>query len=181
MSITITEALAEIKTVGKRIDAKRAAILPYLLRQDGAKDPLEKELDGGSVEYIKRERQALDDLGMRIIALRQGIQKANDSNSIVLSGVSKTISEWLTWRREVAPGAQKFLNQIRGNLNSIREQAKRQGNQVVPAGTVAAERTDYLINVDEKELNRQIEEFEEILGSLDGQLSLKNATVQIGE
>ena len=55
MPITITEALAEIKTVGKRVEKKREFIKSFLARQDGIKDPLEK--DGGSYQAIARERQ----------------------------------------------------------------------------------------------------------------------------
>lgn len=55
MAITITEALAEIKTIGKRIDSKKQFVTSHLARQDGVKDPLEK--DGGSAELLKRERQ----------------------------------------------------------------------------------------------------------------------------
>lgn len=48
MALTITEALAEIKTVGKRVEKKREFIKAFLARQDGVKDPLEK--DGGSFQ-----------------------------------------------------------------------------------------------------------------------------------
>lgn len=44
MSITITEALAEIKTVAKRIEKKRDFIRAYLSRQEGVRDPLEKQV-----------------------------------------------------------------------------------------------------------------------------------------
>ena len=84
MGITITEALAEIKTIGKRIASKQAFIGQYLARQDGVRDPLEK--DGGSAEVIKRERQAIGDLETRIITLRQGIQHANDETKVSVVG-----------------------------------------------------------------------------------------------
>ena len=58
--LTITEALAEIKTIEKRIDKKRQSLQPYIARMDGVKDPLEKS--GGSAAFIKAERQAIGDL-----------------------------------------------------------------------------------------------------------------------
>src|SRR6185312_10013036 len=118
MGITITEALAEIKTIGKRIESKRAAIQPYLARQDGVRDPLEK--DGGSAKYIAQERQAIGDLTDRVIALRRGIQKANDTTTVTINGKSRTISEWLTWRRDIAPGEKQFLANLRAGLQNVR-------------------------------------------------------------
>ncbi len=41
--------------------------------------------------------------------------------------------------------------------------------------------TDLLVNIDETALAREIEQFEDTFGQLDGQLSLKNATVTIVE
>ncbi len=179
MSLTITEALAEIKTIGKRLDAKRAGIMPFLARQDAVRDPLEK--DGGSLSFIAQERQAIGDLGMRIVALRRGIQHANDLTPIAVNGVTRTISEWLTWRREVAPGEQKFLTGLRNQLNGLRDNMKRQGSTVLTTGQTAQAPTDVIVNISESDLGAQIEALEETLGTLDGQLSLKNATTMIKE
>lgn len=177
MTITITEALAEIKTIGKRLEKKRANVLQFIARQDGIRDPLEKE--GGSVAFVAAERQAIADLGLRIVTLRGGIQKANETNVITIAGKTRTISDWLIWRRDVASGEGAFLSQLRQQLNSVRQQAQKAQSAVIPAGAVAASPADYIVNLDEQELARQIEAHEEILGQLDGQLSLKNATTQI--
>lgn len=181
MSITITEALAEIKTVGKRIEKKREFINQFLARQDGVRDPLEK--DGGSIKVIEKERQAVVDLENRIVALRGGIQSANDTTTVAINGETRTISEWLTWRRDVAPGRKAWLGQVRGQLNGIREQAKRQGSALVSANATTADTkpTDIVVNVNERALAEESEKLEDTLGQLDGQLSLKNATVQIKE
>ena len=47
------------------------------------------------------------------------------------------------------------------------------------AGQEAAGSDDIVVNINEKELAEQAEALEEVLGSLDGQLSLKNATIYI--
>src|ERR1035438_7251391 len=70
--LTITEALQEIKTIGKRLDKKRAAAAQYLARDARARDPLEK--DGGSAKFISEERQAIADLETRVISIRTHIQ-----------------------------------------------------------------------------------------------------------
>lgn len=85
--ITITEALAEIKTIGKRIEKKREFIGGFLARQDGVRDPLEK--DGGSAKAIAGERQSVNDLEDRIVALRRGIQRANDETSVTINGITR--------------------------------------------------------------------------------------------
>ncbi len=54
--LTITEALAEIPTIEKRIEKKREFILNYLYRQSSVRDPHEK--DGGSTVLIVREAGA---------------------------------------------------------------------------------------------------------------------------
>lgn len=179
MTATITEALAEIKTIGKRIDKKREFIGHFLARQEGVRDPLEK--DGGSIFVIQRERQSIYDLGLRVVALRRGIQLANGSTEVTVNGITRTIADWLTWRRDVAPGDKEFLGKLRGGLNGARENAKRQGVSVVPPGGTAVQPIDILVNVDEASLAREIEQMEDTLGQLDGQLSLKNATVTIQE
>ena len=175
--LTITEALAELKTLGKRIEKKREYVMSFLYRQDGIKDPLEK--DGGSVEAVRRERQAIADLETRHVAIRVAIQKKNQETTITIGETTKTIAEWLTWRKEIAQGAQAFVNKIRMNIQGARNTAQQKGWGVVAPGAVAAQSADVLINVDEAQLAADAEQFETILGTLDGQLSLKNATVMI--
>lgn len=180
-AITITEALAEIKTVGKRIVKKREFINQFLARQDGIRDPLEK--DGGSIAVIKSERQAVGDLEDRVIALRRGIQMANDATNVTINGTARSVSEWLTWRRDIAPGQRDWLASVRNGLNGAREKAKREGNAMVSATAIAGDTkpTDIIVNIDERKLAEELEALEDTLGQLDGQLSLKNATVTIKE
>lgn len=177
--ITITEALAEIKTVGKRIEKKREFINGYLARQDGIRDPLER--DGGSAKVIASERQAIGDLETRIISLRRGIQRANDETAVTINGTPRSISEWLTWRRDIAPGQKAWLASVRNGLNGVRENAKRQGAAIISASANVgdAKPTDIVVSVDEREIATSAEALEDMLGQLDGQLSLKNATVTI--
>lgn len=179
MAITITEALAEIKTISKRISKKQQFVYGYLSRQDGLKDPLAKE--GGSEEAVKSARQAITDLETRLLTLRKGIAKASEQTVVTINGVSRPITDWLIWRREVAPERQSFLEALRLKVAQTREQAKRQGQAVVTGGAQAEKPTDVIVNINEQELAKEIESLEDTLGQLDGQLSLKNATVAIVE
>lgn len=175
--LTITEALAEIKTIGKRLVKKQAFICENIARQDGIKDPLLR--DGGSEAKIASERQSYSDLCLRIIKLRNGIDAANSRELVTVKTVANvhelTIADWITWRREVAPLQRQLLEKMQGILKQAREQAKRQGLGIGTSGT-ALQPTDIVVNIDEGALAASIEEHEEVLGLLDGLLSLKNAT-----
>lgn len=178
LKMTITEALAEIKTIVKRIASKREFINQYIVRYDNVKDPLAK--DGGSAEAISREMQAIHDLEGRIVELRLGIQSANENTKITIEGDERSIADWLVWRREVAPAYDKFLHHLRFTLTQVRDQARRQGNSLFGPGTQPEKPNDLVVNIDEQELAKSLEKHTNILGQLDGQLSLKNATVLIG-
>jgi len=183
MSITITEALAEIKTIGKRLEKKRAAILSNLGRDSRFVDPL----DGGSVDYVKKERQAIQDLEKRIVAIRTAIQKSNLSTPTTVGDVTQTVAEWLTFRREVSTGRQQFLSLLNNTIRGIRDKVTKEGGRVNSVGmnaTAIVEATakptpEVLIYVNEKELLDEQEQLEKTLGDLDGKLSLLNATTLI--
>lgn len=76
---------------------------------------------------------------------------------------------------------QNFLNSLRRTLNTVRQHAQQKGAAIINASVVdhGAKPTDIVVNIDEQKLSSEIEEFETILGELDGVLSLKNATVMI--
>lgn len=176
-AITITEALASVVTIGKRLEKKREFVTTFLCRQDAIRDPL--QIQGGSSQAIQAERQSIADLEKNIIEIRRGIQAANARENVTIGGVTNSIADWLVWRRDVAPTQQNFLRQLRNKIDTVREQAKKQGVQMVPAGQPAAQPTDVIVNIDERKLATEIENLETTLGTLDGALSLKNATTTI--
>lgn len=177
MGQTITEALAEIKTLDKRIIKKREFIIAYMVRQERFKDPLPEE--GGSVTAIKRELQATSDLEQRKVNLRLAINRANEDTTLSIDGTSKSIAAWLVWRRDVSPGYQRFLGQLRQGIDTARRTAQQKGLNVVAGDVKASDDTDVIINLNEQELAKEAEHLEMVLGDLDGQLSLKNATTTI--
>lgn len=172
---TITEALAELATIDKRINKKRQFVMQHLLRQEAMKDPLDR--DGGSMKAIRAERQSIGDLLERKIRLRQAIQRANTETQITVGGVTRTIADWLVWRRDVAPLYSAFLQEMNTRIETMRQEATRKGLTVV--ATEPTKPTDVIVNISEAELAREIEALEETLGRLDGLLSLKNATIMI--
>lgn len=173
---TITEALAELHVVDKRIQTKRQFVQQYLLRLEKLKDPLEK--DGGSVSVIAREMQAIADLEENRVTIRRAIQQANERTEITVGRTTRTIADWLVWRRDVAPGTQQFLRMLMSLIEKHRQDALRQGRQVT-ASSETARADDVVVNLNEQALHQRIEELETILQTLDGQLSLKNATTVV--
>lgn len=185
VKLTITEALAEIKTINKRLEKKRQSIIPYVARDVRIKDPMEK--DGGSAKFIVQERQSINDLENRIIRIRTEIQKSNLVALMTVGGVggeARTVSEWLTWRREVAEGQKSLLNGITKGINSLRTEAQKVGGRVVGhnVANVNIEQSsppEVAVFVDEVALLKELDRHEQTLGELDGKLSLFNATTII--
>lgn len=174
MSQTITESLAELKTIDKRIESKKVFVFSHLFRQEMVKDPLEK--DGGSLEMIRRERQGIHDLLERKVTLRRAITSANQTTTITIGVTTRSIHDWLVWRREASPTAEKFLKEMRTNIDSVRQEFQKKGFQV---SADACKPGDVIVNLNEADLAKQLEELTETLGKLDGLLSLKNATITV--
>lgn len=181
--ITITEALQEIKTINKRIEKKRQAISQFVARDARVRDPLEK--DGGSEKFIAQERQATSDLENRIVAIRTAIQRSNLDAKLTVCGRTKSVAEWLTWRREISSGNTMFLRSLAAGVAQIRTQIQSKGGKVMGAAVAVAEMPGpadpphVLVNFDERALIEEQETMEQILGDLDGKLSLYNATALI--
>jgi hypothetical protein len=149
-------------------------VLNSLARQEMLKDPHEK--DGGSRAVVERERQAIHDLEMRTVAIRRAISRANSENSIKVGNMELPISDWLCWRRDVAPGQRQFLDAMSKYISATRDRATKQGFAINPA---EPKPQDVVVNLDELALAEELEQLETTLGTLDGQLSLKNATITI--
>jgi len=168
MSVTITEALAEIKTLNKRLEKKREFVLSHTTRDSKLKDPLEKS--GGSESVLGQERQSITGLEGRIVRLRNAINVSNQTTTLTVAQDTRPVAEWLTWRREVMPSYRKFLVGLNTRIQNDRDSASYGRTD---------EQSEIVVNVDELALGKEAENLEEILGSLDGQLSLLNATTTI--
>lgn len=172
---TLTEGLADLKTMTARISKKQQTIMTYFARDAKLRDP--HEADGGSKEYVRRERQAIHDLEERIVKIRSSIQDVNARTPLTVGTTTRTVMEWLNWRREVSAKSKAFLAQMAQTLAQVRQNAVRQGMTVTDKETYSP--GDVVVMVNEQELARDIENMETVLGTLDGKLSLLNATTTI--
>lgn len=177
--ITLTEALQEIKTINSRLLKKRSAIQQYIARDSKIIDPLQK--DGGSEKYIEQERQAIRDLERRIVAIRTAIQRANLHSELTLAGITQSVAEWLTWRREISEQSRAFLTAMSTSIATTRAALQRRDRAVgiVQVNDAGGEVPQLTVNVDEKKLVGEQEQMEQVLGELDGKLSLFNATCMV--
>jgi len=173
--ITITEALAEIPTIEKRIIKKQDFIKSCLYRPATVRDQF--EADGGATKLIYREMQSIHDLQERLVKIRAAISKANSENTITVEDQTRTIADWLTWRREISAKEQRFIMELLGQINNMRRQATMKGLPVTTTDTGYSEQM--VVNMDERMLAADVEQLEIVLGALDGQLSLKNATITL--
>ena len=175
--LTITEALAEVKTINARIQKKRESVMRYFARDGRLRDPL--EADGGSIEFVKRERQAIADLEARIVAIRCAIQTSNLSTSATVGDQTRTVASWLNWRREVSQNSKQFLATMTATLNKVRQDCLKQGWTVTEKDAGTAQAGEVIVSINERQLAKETEAMEQLLGELDGKLSLLNATTTI--
>lgn len=181
--ITITEALQEVKTINARIVKKQESVANYLARDSRILDPLAKS--GGAEKFIREERQSIGDLRSRLISIRSSIQQTNLNSPLTVAGYNRSVSDWLTWRREVSSGEQSFINTMLNGIRRMRDEAQKKGGKVsgsavaVVDSFAASDPPNIIINVDEMELMKEQERIETCLGELDGKLSLFNATTFI--
>lgn len=176
-TLTITEALAELKTIQKRLETRRRNVLEYIARDARLKDPFEKS--GGSGTHINAERQGITDLERRVIQIRTAIQQSNLGTQLTLGSTSQSVADWLTWRREVSNGSKLFLSSMVNGIRAVRTEMQKRGLKAVTATEENPVPGDIVVNVDEKDLLASQEQMEQLLGDLDGKLSLLNATTTI--
>jgi hypothetical protein len=121
--------------------------------------------------------QAIRDLSARIVQIRTAIQDTNLKTQLSINGVTQTIAEWLTWRKEISNNQRLLLQSIRQQITRARgEGAPSKARAAVAAATETA--ADQIhVSVDEQAIIAASEQLEETLGTLDGRLSLLNATV----
>lgn len=172
--MTITEALADIKTINDRIAKKRHHSTGYILRESRVVDP--HASNGGSEAYVSQEWQAISDLELRIVALRGAIQRVNHATMLTVSNVTKSVADWLTWRREIYKPRIAYLEGVHSAIQRARDQWKPTRAANVPQG---AEDAKLIVNVNEPALLAEIEQMQQMFNELDGKLSLINATTTV--
>ncbi len=183
--ITITEALGELRLVEKKLEKKRNGVQTYLC---GYTEPLSAQ--GGSTKYVASERESVDALMDRHIAIRIAIQESNRNESITIDNEGRTstqtIAEWLTWKRELSNNHRRFLSsciqrieQFRTDHENTWHKQKQASKDLDQNDMPTPEEPKLLVHADEKELRDQLADLDYQLERLDTALTLHNSTVTI--
>jgi len=173
---TVTEALAELATIDKRLGKKSQDMLPYVARLEQIKDPFVKT--GGSEKYLTEQRQSFHDLMMRKINLRGAIARANSETMIQIGRQEMSVADWLVWKRECYGVKSGMLKGLLSQVQGARTEAQKRGVGFVKQESVSVPE-DIVVCLDEQALIEELDELEETYGRLDGLLSLKNATTTV--
>lgn len=168
MKMTITEALAKIKLGTAKTIHQRDTMAEYVC-QDRPKDPLYEQ--GGSAKFLTEKMQSIRDIGEDLLELRRAIAKANSETLVTIGETTMTISDWLIWKREVAPALI--------NVYETLYQRAIRGRRLASPVVTGKPEFDVIIHIDEKGVAAEIERLQTVLGELDGQLSLKNAVTMV--
>lgn len=164
--LTVTQALARVGTLQARLEKKRETVRTYAARDSRLSDPIKEE--GGAVAYVRQNMDAIRDLERNLVAVRTAIQKANFDSKLTVCGMTRTVQEWLNWRREILPDQKHFWEEL---LRTIDQERRRLAGR--------DEKADVIVHFPEDKARDELATLVEIEGTLDEQLSLYNATVKV--
>jgi len=165
--MTISAALAQIKILKDRCTLAVKEATKYVARPETLKDPL--ETSGGSTVFVASKLQSAADMRERIIRIRTKIQESNIQQKVTVGGVTRTVAEWLTWKRDISTDEFGEISELRRGIDGAR--ARRT--------TTGVDATNATVSLDEKVLAERNDRLVTIFGELDGALSQHNATTTI--
>lgn len=127
---------------------------------------------------ISKEHQSMRDLQRRLQRIRAAISQANLDNMITVNDMTQSIHDWLIWKREIAAESNGFLQLITHQTKVHMDQAGK-SPQVFKDEKEQLKVVKWIYHIDYSEWLRMYEKGNEALEKLDGQLSLKNATIVV--
>lgn len=188
--MVVQKALGELKLIDARVQQYRRDVETHSHRAAAIKDPFQKT--GGTEKFISERIQSINDLSVRRVRIRTAISRANLDASLTLNlpigtgeaakteTITRTVAEWLAYKRDVLPGALQFVQTVRGSLAQLRRLAATKGGAVVtPASEQDAAAADLVINIDEAAFTLEAERLSAIQQVLDTELSIFNATATV--
>lgn len=175
--LTITEALSECKLIAKKIESANKSFLSSLTRFEHENDIHEKQ--GGSVVYLQRQIQSAQDNAGRLERIRRAVAASNANNKIEVLGESKTVTEWLAWRKELSSAQKSVLSSAINIINSKKAEVAQRPSFYKMDKDAEPRLARLVVNAELEPLENKLLNLVEIEEKLDGQLSLKNATTTI--
>jgi len=175
-TLTLTEAFAEIAAIDRHLARKRHLLHLLAIRPGYLRDPLASA--GGLAAVAAQQQAAIEALEERWIVIRRAVRAVAQSVTITLGAETRPMADWLEWRRKVAYEQRKCLRTLREQIDDAWREA-RAANAAYAEGDGPDHAFGILVNLNEQELARQTELLEEAISGLEGQLSLKSATLTI--
>lgn len=175
--MTVTEALAEIKLIEKKIAKKEETVRAHLSRYENTPDPFQS-VSGGSKAAVQAEVQSVKDLREKLVRIRGAIATANIENTVTVGEATRNIYDWLTWKREIANKERDFYQAIHTTLK-LQLDTNAQRPNVYKDETGVVQVAKLIPNVDYAEFLTRHQKLTDMIETVDGKLSLKNATILI--
>lgn len=175
--MTITEALAEIKLILKKIDKLQKVVNSNLFRYEHSKDPFES--DGGSRMFAEASLQSIKNLYQRLSKIRAAITKANLENSLTIGDTTLSLHEWLTYKREIAKPTIAYYLELQNSLKQKMDEHDKRPQVYKDEATGKIEIAKLHASLDYAKIVAENQKLSDIEQTLDGKLSLKNATIVI--
>lgn len=172
--MTVTEALAEVKLVLKKIEKKKQTVAQNLVRIEHDKDPF-----GDTKLMVKSEIQSVQDLYKRLVSIRKAISKSNLETIVAIGNLTLSVTEWLTWKKEVYKPLNELYASTVSRSTELLKNASDRPQLYKKEPQDEAQLVKVVSNVDVAQLTKYQEEILEVNEKLDGLLSLKNATVML--
>jgi hypothetical protein len=175
--MTIAEALSEVKLMEKKLEKKHLFVLANLSRFDHIKDTFEK--DGGATKALNSELQSINDLNKRLERIRASIAKANLDTNVTVGEDTRSLHEWITWKREIAPRHIKFIDAIHTSLKTRIDKETNNPTAFKDEEKNQVKLAQLVTHLSYQDFIKQSEKLHDLLQTVDGKLSLKNATIVI--
>ena len=165
--MTITEALAEIHIIDKRLAAKRNFVLDHAAVDSRLKGTIEEK-------QVNQARQAIRDLEDRRLRIRIVIAKANAETAVTVDSVTMHTDEWLVWKREIYPHSVQHLKSLKSALDGAKNELRALLNKPLPDGQP---KPGLDFHVSPEGVAQELEDLQATYEKLDGKLSHKNAVI----
>jgi len=177
--LTISEALAELKILGDRLAMNAKFVLDHVARDERQRDPFEREQSTAAAQIAQRMDSSRD-LRARAVALRRAIALKNFEVRVEIEGVTRSVGEWLIWRREIAKGYGAELAALVGHIERLQSTVAQQNLRMRTDNTGSSgEPVRLALMLGLAELQTLREQHQSTLGVLDGRLRVVNATTTI--
>jgi hypothetical protein len=176
VTMTITEALAELRLIPKVITSREAAIYANITRLSDKVDPMSAE--GGQPVHIERMLQSIRDLNDYRMNIREAIEDSNATTEVTIAGHTHTVAWWLRWQREVEPEQKELFVSIQAKIDVARREMAMAMNRIA-SPDAQAKVPQVVTNIAEDKLRQMSEELLVIESELDGKLTLSNSVTTI--